>query len=64
VRPFLAGAVAAVVVEGVLTLVSGDLLRLAVAGALGGLAYLAALVPRNPLVRWTLEQVRPGGGGG
>ena len=40
-------------------LVSGDLTRIVVVGAAGGLAYLAMLVPRNPLVPWVVEQVRP-----
>ena len=47
-RPLLAGAVAAVAIDGWPELVSGDLLRLVVGGALGCLAYLAALRAEEP----------------
>lgn len=59
VRPALAAAVSLAAMLALLPLVSGHVLRLAVIGAVGGLAYLAALLPHNPLVAWTLSRVRP-----
>lgn len=59
VRPLLAGAVAAGVTAAVLAMVPGVFPRLALAGGAGGVAYLVALVPRNPLVAWVVDRVRP-----
>lgn len=59
VRPALAGLLSAAAMLAVLAVLHGDLLRLFVGGAVGGLVYLAALLPRNPLVAWALTQVRP-----
>jgi len=61
VRPLLAGAAGAGAALAVLPLVSGVVVRLVVGGAAGGIAYLVVLVPRNPLVRWALDRVRPAG---
>ena len=57
-RPVLAGCVAVVAMLAVLPVLEGDLLRLVAAGAVGGVAYLAVLLPRNPLLGWALSQVR------
>lgn len=59
VRPVLAGFASAAVMLALMSVVHGDLLRLFVVGAIGGLVYLAALLPRNPLMAWALAQVRP-----
>lgn len=59
VRPLLAGAAAAAAAMVVRPLVSGPLLRLALAGSAGALAYAVVLLPRNPLVGWVVSRVRP-----
>lgn len=58
-RPLAAGSVAVGVMVALLGVVHGELSRLAVVGAAGGLTYVGALVPRNPLVGWALSHVRP-----
>jgi PST family polysaccharide transporter len=58
-RPLLAGVVAAVVMLIVRPLVPGELASLVLVGAAGSVAYLAAFIPRNPLVGWVISQVRP-----
>ena len=57
-RPVLAGCVAVVAMLAVLPVLEGDVLRLVAASAVGGVAYLAVLLPRNPLLGWALSQVR------
>lgn len=59
-RPAVAGALATGAMLLLRPVVQGDLLRLVVVGGAGGLTYLGALVPRNPLVGWVVERVRPG----
>ena len=59
VRPLLAGAAALGTAFVVLPFLSGALVRLVVAGGLAGAAYLAVLLPRNPLVGWVAARVRP-----
>jgi PST family polysaccharide transporter len=59
VRPVVAGAAAAVAMLAVVPLFEATLLRLVVGGTVGGAAYLAALVPRNPLVPWVVSRVHP-----
>lgn len=61
VRPLLAGAAATAATLAAAPLASGALGRLVVAGAAGGVAYLVVLVPRNALLRWVVDRVRPGG---
>lgn len=58
-RPLAAGAVCVAAMWPVLAVLDGDLSRLVVAGACGGLVYLTALLPGNPLVRWVVSVVRP-----
>lgn len=60
VRPLLAGAAAAAVMVAATGVVTGTFPRLAVAGALGGMTYVAVLVPRNPLVGWVVGHLRAG----
>jgi O-antigen/teichoic acid export membrane protein len=57
-RPVLAGCVAVLAMLAVLPVLHGDIVRLVAAGAVGGVAYLAVLLPRNPLLGWALSQVR------
>ena len=59
VRPALAtGAMVAAMLL-VLPFISGDLLTLVAVGAVGGAAYAAAILPANPLIRWTIRQILP-----
>lgn len=58
-RPVVAGAVSAAVMLAVLPAVSGALPRLVLAGGCGTAAYLLVLIPRNPLVGWVVNRVRP-----
>jgi hypothetical protein len=37
--------------------VEGDIRRLLILGSLGAAVYVLVLVPANPLVAWTLQQV-------
>ena len=59
VRPGLATAASVVAMLLVLPFVSGDLLTLVAVGAVGGAVYVAAILPANPLVRWTIKQIVP-----
>jgi O-antigen/teichoic acid export membrane protein len=58
VRPVLAAVVAGIVIEGLLTVVTVTLPRLLVVGGAGAAAYLAMLVPFNPLVAWAWTSLR------
>jgi O-antigen/teichoic acid export membrane protein len=60
VRPLLSGAAATAAAVAAVPLVPGVVPRLVVAGAAGGVAYLVTFVPRNPLVTWVADRVRPG----
>jgi PST family polysaccharide transporter len=57
-RAFVAAGVAAAVMVAVLSL-TGGLARIALVGFTGVVAYVLAIAPGNPLVAWTLQQVRP-----
>lgn len=59
VRPVLATAAAVGVMLLLMPFVGGHLVRLVLIGGVGGVVYLAAVVPANPLIRWTKEQVMP-----
>lgn len=61
-RPALAGIAALAVMGVVGPVVHGDLTRLVLIGGAGGIAYLVALIPANPVVTTTLTQLRGGGG--
>jgi PST family polysaccharide transporter len=58
-RPIIAGLVSLVAMMAVLPAVSGDVASIVVVGAVGGISYLAVLLPRNPLVGWVVTRVRP-----
>ena len=58
-RPIVAGLVSTAAMLLTLPLVAGDFARLVVVGAVGGVSYLAVLLPRNPLVGWVISRVRP-----
>jgi O-antigen/teichoic acid export membrane protein len=58
-RPVVAGASTAVTMVLGLQFIDGDLARLVVVGGLGVAVYAVGIGVRNPLVRWTWQQVRP-----
>jgi PST family polysaccharide transporter len=57
VRPLVAAAVALVAMAVPYQVTSG-FTRLVVVGVVGGVAYLAVLLPRNPLVGWMMGHIR------
>jgi O-antigen/teichoic acid export membrane protein len=59
VRPALAGASCTVAMVLSLSLFAGDVVRLLLVGGLGAAVYTAIIGFRNPLVRWTWQQLRP-----
>jgi hypothetical protein len=56
-RPLTAGFASLVVMVTVNRFVEGDIRRLLILGSLGAAVYVLVLVPANPLVAWTLQQV-------
>lgn len=57
-RPLAAGGVALAAMLAVLPVASGDIVRLGVVGATGGLVYVAALLPGNALLAGNLGRLR------